>query len=167
MRQIIIGIDPGSHGALSLVSLDGINRTAYGFSKYTEHDIANIIREQKDFYGFTLKAYIEEVHSMPRDGKVQAFSFGKNYGFWLGLLTGLEVPYYPIIPLKWQSALRLKVRGLDYKEKKNALKANAQRMFPQLNPTLETCDSLLIAEYGRQVTLSELREAQNADNPYK
>lgn len=156
----IIGIDPGSHGGISFVSLDGNVRSVYGFSKHTEHDIRNIIMEQREFFGYSLKAYIEEVHSMPRDGKVQAFSFGKNYGFWLGLLTGLDVPYYPVIPLKWQSGLRLKVRGLEYKEKKNALKANAQRLFPQLKPTLETCDALLIAEYGRQITLNEIREAR-------
>lgn len=160
----IIGIDPGSHGAISFVTLDGRVRNVYGFSKYTEHDIKNLITEHREFLGYELKAYIEEVHSMPRDGKVQAFSFGKNYGFWLGLLTGLEVPYHTVIPLKWQSGLKLKVRGLEYKEKKNALKANAQRLFPQLSPTLETCDSLLIAEYGRQITLNEIREARYESN---
>ena len=50
--------------------------------------------------------------------------------------------------------------GLEYREKKNALKANAQRMFPKLNPTLETSDALLIAEYGRQAALNELKTAR-------
>jgi len=164
MSFIIIGIDPGSHGAISFVSLDGKFRKVYGFSKYTMYDIRNIITELRDILGYRIndmKAYIEEVHAMPRDGKVQAFSFGKNYGFWIGLLTGLEVPYQTVIPLKWQNGLRLKVRGLEYKQKKNELKANAQRLFPNLSPTLETCDALLIGEYGRQITLQEMRAARN------
>lgn len=159
-RELILGIDPGSHGAMSLTSLDGTFREVFGFSKYTEYDIKDIISEHKNFLGYKILAYIEEVHAMPRDGKVQAFSFGKNYGFWIGLLTGLGIPYHTVIPLKWQSALKLKTRGLEYKEKKNALKANAQRLFPHLKPTLETCDALLIAEYGRQVLLNDIREAQ-------
>lgn len=163
MGKMIVGIDPGSHGAISFVSLDGLYRKVFGFSKYTEYDIKDLIIEHRDFLGYEFKAYIEEVHAMPRDGKVQAFSFGKNYGFWIGLLTGLGVPYQTVIPLKWQSVLKLKVRGLEYKQKKNVLKANAQRLFPQLKPTLETCDSLLIAEYGRQITLKEIREARHGN----
>lgn len=153
----IIGIDPGVHGALSFVTTDGVNRSVHSFDKNTPHDIRDLIIEKRDFLGCNLKAYIEEVHSMPGDGKVQSFSFGKNYGFWLGLLTGLEIPYYTVIPLKWQSALKLKVRGLEYKKKKNELKANAQRLFPNLKPTLETADALLIAEYGRQITLNDIK----------
>ena len=159
MQKMILGIDPGSHGALSYVSLDGNARSVWGFSKYTEHDIKDVIQTQRTLFGYELTAYIEEVHSMPKDGKVQAFSFGKNYGFWIGLLTGLDIPYHTVIPLKWQSTLRLKVRGLEYREKKNALKANAQRLFPDLNPTLETADALLIAEYGRQIVLNEIKQA--------
>ena len=160
MTKLIIGIDPGSHGAMSIATVDGAVRKVWGFSKNTEHDIKDIIQSFKEVYpnAGDIAAYIEEVHAMPKDGKVQAFSFGKNYGFWIGILTALEIPYYTVIPLKWQSALRLKVRGLEYREKKNALKANAQRMFPKLNPTLETSDALLIAEYGRQAALNELRE---------
>lgn len=163
MPRLIIGIDPGSHGALSLVSLNGNYRKVFGFSKHTEYDIKDILLEHKNFLGYDVKVYLEEVHAMPKDGKVQAFSFGKNYGFWIGLLTGLGIPYTTVIPLKWQSALRLKTRGLEYREKKNALKANAQRLFPDLSPTLETCDALLIAEYGRQVMLNELGEARKCE----
>lgn len=159
--QLIIGIDPGGHGAIAFTSLDGSYRSAHAFSKNTEYDIKSLILEHRDFMGYDLKAYIEEVHSMPRDGKVQAFSFGKNYGFWLGLLTGLGVPYYPVIPLKWQSGLKLKLRGLEYKQKKKVLKGHSQRLFPSLNPTLDTCDALLISEYGRQITLSEKKIATN------
>lgn len=156
-RALVIGIDPGKHGAISFASLNGDFRKVFGFSKYTEHDIKNIILEHKEFLGYKLTTFIEDVHAMPKDGKVQAFSFGKNYGFWIGLLTGLGIPYQKVTPLKWQSALNLKSRGLEYKQKKNVLKGHAQRLFPELNPTLETCDALLIGEYGRQTIIKEIR----------
>lgn len=156
----VIGIDPGGHGAIAFTSLDGTKRAVYAFNDNTEHDVKGIIQYYKNFLGVELKAYIEEVHAMPKDGKVQAFSFGKNYGFWLGLLTALDVPYYPVIPLKWQNGLRLKLRKLEYKQKKNALKGHAQRLFPMLSPTLDTADALLIAEFGRQITIAERKAAR-------
>ncbi|UKI40519.1 MAG: hypothetical protein L6V95_10050 [Candidatus Melainabacteria bacterium] len=77
IEKLVIGIDPGKHGAISFASLNGDFRKVFGFSKYTEHDIKNIILEHKEFLGYKLTAFIEDVHAMPKDGKVQAFSFGK------------------------------------------------------------------------------------------
>ena len=43
-----------------------------------------------------------------------------------------------------------------YGEKKKALKEIAQKRFPELNLTLDTCDAALIAEYGRRCLLYEI-----------
>lgn len=153
MRIGIIGIDPGAHGGMSFVSLDGAERKAYSFAKMNYHDIVNLLIEYDLTYD--LSAYIEEVHAMPKDGKVQSFSFGKNYGILLGLLTALKIPRIDVLPAKWQSYLKLRVRGLEYREKKKALRDEAIKLFPKLSPTLETCDALLIAEYGRRMQLEE------------
>ena len=40
--------------------------------------------------------------------------------------------------------------GYSKTEWKNKLKAKAQQLFPGEKVTLATCDSLLIAEYGRK-----------------
>lgn len=153
MRIGIIGIDPGAHGGLSFVSLDGTKRQVYSFAKLTYHDIANLMVEYDLTYDIIV--FIEEVHAMPKDGKVQAFSFGRNYGILLGLLTALKLSRVDVLPAKWQSFLKLRVRGLEYRDKKRALRDEAIKRFPKLNPTLETCDALLIAEYGRQVIIAE------------
>jgi len=154
----IIGIDPGTHGALSVVNLTGDKREVYAFSKHTDHDLRIILEDLAALYD--CRAYLEEVHAMPRDGKVQAFNFGNNFGFWRGLLTGLKIPYESVIPLKWQNGLKLKLRKLEYRQKKNALKGYAQQWFPDLKPTLDTCDALLIAEYGRRSILEQKRLAR-------
>ena len=57
MQKMILGIDPGSHGALSCVSLDGNARSVWGFSKYTEHDIKDVIQTQRTLFGYELTAY--------------------------------------------------------------------------------------------------------------
>lgn len=149
----ILGIDPGSHGAMCFVRLDGLARRVHPFSRITMAEVANLI----EIYSMThdLIVYIEEVHSMPKDGKVQAFSFGKNYGTLLGIITALRVPRVDVLPAKWQSELKLRVRGLEYRDKKRALKAEAEKRFPWLSVTLDNCDALLIAEYGRQKELHE------------
>lgn len=153
----IIGIDPGVSGTMSIVNLNGDCREVYAFSKYTEHDLRIVLEDFATLH--ECKAFLEEVHAMPRDGKKQAFSFGNNFGFWRGLMTGLKIPYEPIIPLKWQNGLKLKLRGLEYKQKKNKLKGIAQQWYPHLKPTLDTCDALLIAEYGRRFILEQKRIA--------
>lgn len=160
----ILGIDPGAHGGFCFRDTRHESYIdVYSYNKLTPHDIAGIIKVEKDITricGNQIKAYIEEVHSMPRDGKASAFSFGKNYGMWLGILTALGIPYEEVLPVKWQSALKLRVRGLEYSKKKKALKEIAQKRFPDLNLTLDTCDAVLIAEYGRQVILSECNKAK-------
>jgi len=159
----VLGIDPGAHGGMSLVQLDGGRRYAIAFDKITLPEIAasvKAIKEMTDLLGDCLVGFIEEVHSMPKDGKVQAFSFGKNYGFLIGVLIALGIHMYDVPPQKWQAGLKLRVRGLEYRDKKKALKEIAQKRFPDLKPTLDTCDAMLIAEYGRQVLLYEHKLAR-------
>lgn len=158
MNVGILGIDPGSHGGFSIVDLTGTMRHAYSFKNYTEYELVEFVKslkETNDIMGWQTRAYIEQVHAMPRDGKVQAFSFGRNYGFWLGILTTLKIGYVEIPPANWQAALKMRVRGLEYRDKKRAIKIAAQKLYPELNLTLDTCDGVLIAEYGRRCIVAE------------
>lgn len=160
---LILGIDPGQHGGFSTVMLDGSQREVYPFNRMTLPEISKAVRNFKTIallYNTRIVAFIEEVHSMPKDGKVQAFSFGKNYGFWQGILIAHGIEIHEVLPVKWQSALKLRVRGLEYSQKKKALKEIAQKRYPDLNLTLDTCDAALIAEYGRQIILSEISKSK-------
>lgn len=160
----ILGIDPGQHGGFCFRDVKQSEYIdIYSYNKITPHDIAEIVTDEKtacQLCGIPIKAFIEEVHSMPHDGKASAFSFGKNYGMWLGILTALKIPFEEIPPAKWQAGLKLRVRGMDYNIKKRALKEAAQKRFPNAQLTLDTCDATLIAEYGRQMILTENRGAK-------
>ena len=90
-------------------------------------------------------ATIENVHAMPKQGVTSSFTFGKNFGFLIGLLTACCIPYKFVTPQKWQKGMQCMTKG-----DKNISKAAAQRLWPKIKITHAIADSLLIAEYGRQ-----------------
>ena len=109
----------------------------------TPHDVAEFVRSRALSID---KAYLEKVHSMPRQGVASTFKFGTSYGFCLGLLTSLLVPFEEVTPSKWQTFMKCKTGG-----DKNVTKAAAQRLHPRTKVTHKNADALLIAEYGRRV----------------
>ena len=79
------------------------------FERLTEHDICETLREWYDHYLVEdirgPSAMIEQVHSMPKQGVASSFKFGRHYGFLLGVLTALGIPYQTVTPQKWQKAM--------------------------------------------------------------
>ncbi|MBE3145028.1 MAG: hypothetical protein IMZ61_14085 [Planctomycetes bacterium] len=146
----IIGLDPGSCGAAVLLREDGSTDIAR-FDKMTQTDIAEALCEWQWGGGGPIYenahcfAYLEKVHSMPKQGVSSTFKFGLNYGFLIGCLTALRIPYEFVTPNTWQKALSCQSKG-----KKNVTKAKAQQLFPHLKIIHTIADALLIAEYGRR-----------------
>ena len=90
-------------------------------------------------------AVIESVHSMPGQGVKSTFTFGTNYGMWLGILASLQVPYIQVSPTKWMNIYG--PRPKDKTARKNHLKHLAQQRYPKLPITLATADAVLLAHY--------------------
>ena len=90
-------------------------------------------------------AVIESVHSMPGQGVKSTFTFGTNYGMWLGILASLQVPYIQVSPTKWMNIYG--PRPKDKTARKNYLKHLAQQRYPKLPITLATADAILLAHY--------------------
>jgi len=138
-----IGIDPGANGAAVLIRHDG-TIDILQFNKFTEADIAEALWEwNNDDRGSF--AYLEKVHAMPKQGVSSTFKFGVGFGFIIGCLTSLKIPYEFVTPNTWQKAMSCQSHG-----DKNITKAKAQQLFPQLKVIHATGDALLIAEYGRR-----------------
>ena len=136
-----LGIDPGMSGGVGIIEDDGTVVT-FAFSKLTEKDIADLISGFEKEGTF---AYIENVHSMPKQGVASSFKFGKSFGFLLGCLACAEIPFELVSPQKWQKFMGCLTHG-----DKNISKAKAQQLFPTLRITHANSDALLIAEYGRR-----------------
>lgn len=135
-----LGIDPGQSG--SIVIQDGSSISTCKLSE-TEHDIWEWLHTNVNF--LTSVATIEKVHAMPKQGVTSSFTFGKNYGFLIGLLTAVQIPYKFVTPQQWQKGMQCLTKG-----NKNVSKAAAQRLWPTIKITHAIADALLIAEYGRK-----------------
>ena len=140
----MIGIDPGQSGGMVVIDGEGGVLDAVAFATMTEHDIAETLAEWGEWPCGGV-ATIEAVHSMPKQGVASTFKFGKSYGFLLGLLTALKIPYVMVTPRQWQKELGC-LSGGD----KNVTKGAAQRQWPGQKWTHAIADAALIAEYGRR-----------------
>lgn len=118
----------------------------------TARDLLDFLRRYKD----DSVCVLERVGGMPGNGAHAMFNFGKGFGHLQMALLALEIPTEDVTPNKWEKAFQMGSSGkFTKREWKNLLKAKAQQLFPKLGRkvTLDTCDALLIAEYGRRLGL--------------
>ncbi len=148
---LTLAIDPGKSGGIAYMS-DNRPPQAVPMPP-TEGDLVVFLRDltagAKDAI-----AFVEQVSGfvgVAQPGS-SAFKFGRNFGFILGVLQTLGVRVELVRPQKWQKSLGLgSATGCASKtEWKNKLKGAAQRLYPNLKPTLATSDALLILDYARR-----------------
>lgn len=140
--DLILGIDPGISGAVVLISKDRKFVQYLIFKKCPSSEIVNWLTQHKPQIKAAL---IEKVHAFPRQGVTGVFTFGQNYGWWLGVLGALGISYKRVYPLKWQTMMGCRTGG-----DKNITKTKAQKLFPKIKVTHAIADALLIAEHGRR-----------------
>lgn len=156
---ITIAIDPGASGGFAIQYPDG--RIQLDAMPDTDADILDLIASTQ------AKAMIECVPVMavlekvggfvaPRAGGGGAqpgaymFNFGEGFGFLRGALLALGIPLRMVRPQEWQKQLCL--GATKHKSaRKRALKSKAQELYPDLKPTLSTCDALLILDWANRV----------------
>lgn len=146
-----IGIDPGDHGGIAVLSADG-SVVEVAKIPTTPMDVLDFLSKYKD----DSYCILERVGGLPGQGGSAMFNFGKGYGHLQMALLALGIPTNDVTPNKWEKSFQLGSSGKYGKtEWKNRLKAKAQQLFPSLGRkiTLATCDALLIAEYGRRLSL--------------
>lgn len=97
--MIWIGIDPGAKGAMAMVSEN--QATVFPF------DQDFYIKSLKDIKGHECVCCIESVHSISGQGIASSFKFGQTYGWLLGVLDAIGIPYQPITPQKWKKEFSL------------------------------------------------------------
>lgn len=153
--KLTIAVDPGLSGGIAY-QLDDLPAQAVPMPP-TEGDLVVFLRDLTADASDVL-AYVEEVGGyigVAQPGS-SAFKFGRNFGFILGVLQTLGVRVELVRPQRWQKSLGLgSASGCASKtEWKNKLKGGAQRLYPNLKPTLATADALLILDYARRTTLA-------------
>ena len=150
-RQTIIAIDPGVSGGVAF-QRDGQAVECVAMPG-TEGDLVSLLCELADNPSNTV-AILEEVGGYAGTAQPgsRMFTFGRNFGFILGVLSTLRIRIELVRPAKWQKALSLGTAKTcaSRTQWKNKLKGSAQRLFPNVRTTLQTADALLILEYARK-----------------
>lgn len=137
--MVIIGIDPGKSGGIARLADDECCTCKMPDTERDLWDTLSALSHEG------VKAYIEQVHAMPKQGVSSTWVFGQNYGGLRMALIAAGIPFEAVSPAKWQKALGCMSRG-----DKNVTKRRAQELFPSLKITHAVADALLIAEYGRR-----------------
>jgi crossover junction endodeoxyribonuclease RuvC len=106
MDAVVIGIDPGAHGAIAVISaagqlLDVIDMPstpeANGRTATNAPLLAGILARWH-----ARIAYVEFVGARPTDAKVAAFSFGRARGVIEGCAGALSIPIVFLTPPTWK-----------------------------------------------------------------
>jgi len=139
-----IGIDPGVNGAIACVG----DSTEVHKMPETEKDTFELLRAMMIRCNVAY-ALIEELHALPHAieekmgihrGSIATWKLAQHYGSLRMALIAAGIPFEEKIPRTWQ-----KIMGLQPHAGKNASKAKAQQLFPQIKCTHAISDALLIA----------------------
>ena len=145
----VLGVDPGILGGVSSFKAGEFHAVCgtpvikgKGKSQHDLREMSDLLRYYQSL-GIR-KAYIEHVHSMPKQGVASSFNFGVSYGIWLGLFAGLCIPFERVSPQRWQKVL-VDVPGKDPKQRGKLFVSQA---FPGIKISAKLVDAFLIGLWG-------------------
>ena len=144
-----IGIDPGVSGGIAVIDEKGI-MMAYKCPKSSDEMSLLFQMCMGSTSAANIKLLMERVWARPTNAVRAAFSYGVNYGQWLGIVATHEVEMNTAIPVEWikwvgcPKALKRDVR-------KRWLKEKAGELYPNVNKlTLATSDAILITHFAKE-----------------
>lgn len=132
---MILGLDPGLHGAVAVVTMDGLRVALVDdlpllkvgtSTKGTrqEFDMPALRDLLARASVLATVAFVERVGAMPKQGLSSTFRFGYSAGTLHGLLASMDLPLEFVRPQAWQAGIRIQGQG------KDAARARAQELFP-------------------------------------
>lgn len=145
--KTILAIDPGVSGGIAIIC--GANVSALPFKDNASFVV--FVQGLQQEPTNQIIAYMELVGGFIK-GKEDAqpgsamFTFGSNYGFYLGALAMAGIKLELVRPQVWQKIFsRLSCKGA---ERKRAIKEAVAAWYPELKVTLATCDALGLLRYA-------------------
>lgn len=160
---MILGVDPGLHGAWALLDDSGRLGVADHFPIGDDGELdAAELKLLWEENGPIERAFVERVGSMGaskngrRQGVQGMFNFGRRYGTVLAVLQVLEIPYTLIEPRVWKGATGVS-------SDKGSSLAAARGLWPGADELLRRvkdearAEAALIARFGQLSTYSHRR----------
>lgn len=160
--MVYIGIDPGKSGGIACLTAEGFVLLA---AKMPEtpgalHTLLSQIPLNRGVTDFDRCVILEQVWGSPTMRGPSGFKFGKNVGHIEMVLTVARMPYQEVPPIVWQKAMGcLSPKGLKLKfgsKDKGINLRLAEKLWPRFKITHAIADALLLAEYGRRVSLGTI-----------
>ena len=159
--MIIIGIDPGINGAISVIEdkkilevydtptmIDGKKNKR----QINSAQVSNIIKERLNNEKEVV-VVVEHVNAMPGQGVTSMFNFGQSFGVIKGICAALSLPIYFVRPSKWKKHFNL------IKTNKDASRTKVIQVYPEISSKLSRkkdsnkADAILIARYFNDTQL--------------
>ena len=159
--MIILGIDPGVSGAISVLEdkkvidvfemptmIDGKKNKKQVNGSQVSNIIKDKMKNEKE-----LIVVVEHVNAMPGQGVTSMFNFGQSFGVIKGICSALSLPIYFVRPTKWKKYFNL------IKTNKDASRTKVIEMYPQISSQLSRkkdsnkADAILIARYFNDTQL--------------
>jgi len=144
--MIIVGIDPGVTGALSIF-IDGRLDIVYDLPTFDGRidglELAALLESS-----VADCAYLENTHPMPKNGSIASYKLGLNTGIIIGVTQALAIPLVRISVHAWRSW-----NGLG-KASKDASLGLARELYPHMRNELRLAkhhnraEAILIGRYG-------------------
>ena len=149
-----IGIDPGKSGGLVVIDETG-NAKAYkcpekvlDMSLLFQNAVGNTAPDN-------VKLLMERVWARPTNATRAAFTYGVNYGQWLGIAASHEIKMYTTLPNTWIKWIGCP-KALEVRKRKHWLRDKAKELYPNLKKvTLATADAILIGHYAKEEYFNE------------
>ena len=153
--MIIIGIDPGINGAISIIENKKIievydTPTMIDGKKNKRQingaQVTNIFKERLNGEKEVV-VVVEHVNAMPGQGVTSMFNFGQSFGVIKGICAALNLPIYFVRPTKWKKHFNL------IKTNKDASRTKVIEAYPEISSKLHRkkdsnrADAILIALY--------------------
>ena len=153
--MIIIGIDPGISGAISIIENKKIlevydTPTMIDGKKNKKQingaQVTAIIKERLNS-GKDVVVVVEQVNAMPGQGVTSMFNFGQSFGVVKGICAALSLPIYFVRPTKWKKHFNL------IKTNKDASRTKVIEVYPEISSSLSRkkdankADAILIATF--------------------
>ena len=153
--MIIIGIDPGINGAISIIENKKIievydTPTMIDGKKNKRQingaQVTNIFKERLNGEKEVV-VVVEQVNAMPGQGVTSMFNFGQSFGVIKGICAALNLPIYFVRPAKWKKHFNL------IKTNKDASRTKVIEVYPEISSKLHRkkdsnrADAILIALY--------------------
>jgi crossover junction endodeoxyribonuclease RuvC len=153
--MIIIGVDPGISGAISIIEnkkiLEVYDTPTMIEGKKNKRQInsaqvTNIIKERLNKEKKVV-VVVEQVNAMPGQGVTSMFNFGQSFGVIKGICAALSLPIYFVRPTKWKKHFNL------IKTNKDASRTKVIEAYPEISNKLHRkkdsnrADAILIALY--------------------